>query len=505
MKTYRNFTNIILDSISLLLVLLFVYAAVNKILDFENFQVQLGQSPVLSAYAGTISWAVIIIELLISIFLSVKKFRIIGLYSAFTLMVMFTVYIYLILNYSSSIPCSCGGILEKLNWKQHLLFNICFVIISAIGVFLYSYSRFEKSYKYKLFSNKKYRYFSLSICFLFAVIIMVGLFIKSDNIMHFDNSFIRRFVRGTEKIHDINLSYNSFYFAGKSSDQIYLGNTTAPLLVTQLDTAFNKISKRKIKVDNELLSTGLQLRISNSSFYIIDGNVPSIFKGSLANWKATLIWKGKLRFTQPQLIDSLNISFRTIDVKTRQSELGSLHIVSGSRVVIHDNLLSKQVDGIFDVDGKLYYDPEGKRHVYIYLYRNEFVVADQNLKLEYTHHTIDTTSLSKVKVVYLKNRGEKKLSAPPIVVNNTAALTKNLLFINSGITGRFEDKKMWDQASIIDVYDLNKKSYLSSFYIYHINKEKLRSFYVNDKYLYALVGDNLVAYRISGLITRNYN
>lgn len=49
----------------LLHMVLYVYAAVNKVLDFENFQVQLGQSPLLSAYAGFVSYAVPVVELVI--------------------------------------------------------------------------------------------------------------------------------------------------------------------------------------------------------------------------------------------------------------------------------------------------------------------------------------------------------------------------------------------------------------------------------------------------------
>ena len=69
MRLTSRIQNIILETISLLYIMLFVYAAVSKLLDFENFQVQLGQSPLLSAYAGFISYAVPVIELFICFFL----------------------------------------------------------------------------------------------------------------------------------------------------------------------------------------------------------------------------------------------------------------------------------------------------------------------------------------------------------------------------------------------------------------------------------------------------
>nr|WP_305050896.1 MauE/DoxX family redox-associated membrane protein [Elizabethkingia bruuniana] len=94
-------------------ILLFCYAAISKVFDFENFQVQIAQSPLLSAYAEFVSYAVIIIELLIVLALIFTSTKRLGLYASLGIMVAFTVYIFLILNYSEFIPCSCGGILEK--------------------------------------------------------------------------------------------------------------------------------------------------------------------------------------------------------------------------------------------------------------------------------------------------------------------------------------------------------------------------------------------------------
>ncbi|MEJ0031509.1 MAG: MauE/DoxX family redox-associated membrane protein [Bacteroidota bacterium] len=41
-------------------------------------------------------------------------------------MVMFTAYIVVITRFSEYTPCSCGGVLEKMSWDQHLVFNIGF-------------------------------------------------------------------------------------------------------------------------------------------------------------------------------------------------------------------------------------------------------------------------------------------------------------------------------------------------------------------------------------------
>jgi len=141
MKFSTQTRNNIVGIICYIYVLLFIYAATSKFLDFENFRIQLGQSPLLSAFAVWISVAVPVSEIIIAILLLIPKFRFLGLFAAYSLMVMFTAYIYIILNYSSFIPCSCGGVLEKMGWTEHIVFNLIFIVIAAIGVFYLEMNR----------------------------------------------------------------------------------------------------------------------------------------------------------------------------------------------------------------------------------------------------------------------------------------------------------------------------------------------------------------------------
>ncbi|KAA5537870.1 MauE/DoxX family redox-associated membrane protein [Paenimyroides baculatum] len=115
-------------------IILFVYAAVSKLTDFENFQVQVAQSPLLSVFATFIAYATVIGELIIALMLCFKKSRLLGLYLFLGFMTAFTVYIFLILNYSPFVPCSCGGVLEDLGWWEHLWFNgvVCLVTVFII-------------------------------------------------------------------------------------------------------------------------------------------------------------------------------------------------------------------------------------------------------------------------------------------------------------------------------------------------------------------------------------
>ena len=121
-------------AVSIFFVILFCYAVISKVLDFENFQVQISESPLLNGSLQFLPYTIIIVEVLIAGLLCYRKTRNIGLIGSFVLMLIFTGYIAFILSTSDNLPCSCGGILEKMSWHQHLYFNIGCVILSVIAL-----------------------------------------------------------------------------------------------------------------------------------------------------------------------------------------------------------------------------------------------------------------------------------------------------------------------------------------------------------------------------------
>ena len=128
--------NLLPEAIAILFILLLTYAASSKLMNFHTFQSQIAQSPVFSSIAEYIAFGVPFIELVISGFLIFEKYRLQALTAAYSLMIMFTTYIIIILNFSDFIPCSCGGILERLSWNEHLIFNFILIGLALVGIFL---------------------------------------------------------------------------------------------------------------------------------------------------------------------------------------------------------------------------------------------------------------------------------------------------------------------------------------------------------------------------------
>ncbi len=142
MKFYTKHKNLLSDCICFLFAFMFLYTAISKFLIFHEFELPIEQDFIPPLLAKTISWCVPILELTTTLLLIQSKFRLLGLYIAFTLMVLFATYITIILNLSNDTACkSCGGILSRLSWTAHFSINIIFIGLSFLGVMLKSKAR----------------------------------------------------------------------------------------------------------------------------------------------------------------------------------------------------------------------------------------------------------------------------------------------------------------------------------------------------------------------------
>lgn len=127
----------LLNSIIFFFILLFLYTGVEKFMEIQTFKDQLSSSPLLASMAGFVAWALPILEMVLAIALLVPAWQLKGLYATLILMTLFTGYVAWILLMDSHISCSCGGIIEDLSPKQHILFNSSCIILSLIGIIVY--------------------------------------------------------------------------------------------------------------------------------------------------------------------------------------------------------------------------------------------------------------------------------------------------------------------------------------------------------------------------------
>jgi hypothetical protein len=124
----------IADACAFALIFLFVYTASAKFFRIDVFEFQLQRFPWIKRMALLVAWGVPAAELIVAGLLLMGRKRTVGFYAALSLMVLFTLYLALMLGSQEHLPCSCGGVISWMSWKQHLVFNIFFVGVAIAGL-----------------------------------------------------------------------------------------------------------------------------------------------------------------------------------------------------------------------------------------------------------------------------------------------------------------------------------------------------------------------------------
>lgn len=137
----RNWPEHLITVTVIATLLLFMYTAVSKLLNYDLFvfQMQLVPSDRLSRWAPFLGRAVPIIELILVLLLYLNKTRLWGLIGSLTLMLSFEAYIawmkIMEIQTGMRLPCTCGGIVSQMGWTTHLYFNGIFILLLSLSIY----------------------------------------------------------------------------------------------------------------------------------------------------------------------------------------------------------------------------------------------------------------------------------------------------------------------------------------------------------------------------------
>ncbi len=120
--------------ISAFFIFLFTYTATSKLAAFASFQSTLGKLPVVGSFSPVLAVLLPLSELVIVALLFFPATRRAGARASFAIILLFTTYIGWAILLDVKLPCSCGGILQSLNWRQHLLLNLFLTLLAWIMV-----------------------------------------------------------------------------------------------------------------------------------------------------------------------------------------------------------------------------------------------------------------------------------------------------------------------------------------------------------------------------------
>lgn len=127
----KGFTIVLISS---LLILLFGYTAFSKLFSVTTFRGSLERLPFIDNGAGVLAFAIPLAELGIVLLLLFTRTRLYGLAASLGLLFLFTIYLGLMLAFAPHLPCSCGGIISSLGWKEHVLLNAGLMALCAVAI-----------------------------------------------------------------------------------------------------------------------------------------------------------------------------------------------------------------------------------------------------------------------------------------------------------------------------------------------------------------------------------
>lgn len=335
-----------------------------------------------------------------------------------------------------------------------------------------------------------------TLCLGISLVVIV--FLTAEKAVHRNNAFTRRYPpHPINKLYDLNVGFNSYYIAGFEGYDVYLGNHTAPKHLLQINLITKDTSHLKIGFQTKNLPfRNLRTALYPPYFFMMDGTSPFVLRGKIGKWLAQPWIKDAGYFLKAVPIDSNKVFISTVSTELRRTVLGVLEKKEKAELKLNPELLTPQIDGIFDSDGTLFFDSASKTLGYSYLYRNELLIINPELKLIKRLNTIDTISTAQIKVVTDSIDLTSQLKAPPLVVNKTATFYGNLALVHSPRLGKNEPVHMLQEAAIIDVYNWCKDTYEFSFYIHNSENGSVKKFQLYDKWLVALMGKSISVYQL---------
>lgn len=128
----------------ILLLALWIPVSIDKLMDFTMFKIGILSQPFSNNLGLILVYVLPVLEFLTVFCLIFKKFHKIGLMLSTVLMTAFTGYIAVaLLGAWEDLPCGCGSVISGMTWTQHFFFNLFFLVLSVLGLYLW----------YKLRSN----------------------------------------------------------------------------------------------------------------------------------------------------------------------------------------------------------------------------------------------------------------------------------------------------------------------------------------------------------------
>ncbi|MBX2954431.1 MAG: hypothetical protein KF870_18170 [Leadbetterella sp.] len=123
--------------LTIVLLTLWIPVVLDKIINFEVFKSGIFRQPFDDSYAQVLIYLLPFLEGVAVIFFLIPSLQRWAFALSTLLMLAFTLYVGAALAGAwEKLPCGCGSVLSGMTWKQHLFFNLFFLLLSGYGFYL---------------------------------------------------------------------------------------------------------------------------------------------------------------------------------------------------------------------------------------------------------------------------------------------------------------------------------------------------------------------------------
>lgn len=110
--------------VRIMLVLLFAYTGGSKLLAIAPLENAIRSLPLIGPGAWVLARLLVATELVMALLLLFERTVRAALWLSLALVALFIIYLCYMLFFVPHLPCSCGGVIGQLGWKQHLMLNL---------------------------------------------------------------------------------------------------------------------------------------------------------------------------------------------------------------------------------------------------------------------------------------------------------------------------------------------------------------------------------------------
>ncbi|MBT1711946.1 hypothetical protein KK062_27130 [Fulvivirgaceae bacterium PWU5] len=343
--------------------------------------------------------------------------------------------------------------------------------------------------------NKKH-FFILLCCASGMLLTLAGLYAISPLTKGIYRGGFDRTFKNQSSVNEkvIELPYNSYYIAGVSNHNIYLGNWTNHFHMIVLNTETLDSQHVTLRIKNKDTFKDIdrfKLKVDSPYFYLTHGTMPALYRGDLNKREAIRFMNDSAFFSDAEPIGKSSFILKTYSTKNKSLELAK-ETSTSLGIKYNYDILEKVNDGIFCVEGMLHSNKSKNEIVYVYTYRNQYIVMDTSLNLKYRSNTIDTFRHPRIKVLNTESSQSQMLTGIPTIVNSLSSVDDDHLYIKSNILAKNENAKSFVEGATLDVYNTSNGKYEYSMNLYNHENLPLSEFRVKRKKLITIYSKYLI-------------